>query len=127
MRKHQSIVYLRYPEGEDGLGNNEAQDKRWAKVLASPDTTILEGHGESAVILVHTGHIIQGLRQRSLESAASRPTDLESQKQAEEAMVKMTSTGAGSAALTALGQAGAFFHPLQPTPTAETAHAGHPS
>ena len=90
---------MRYTEGEDGLNTLEAQGKWWAKVLASPDTTILEGEGESAVILVNTGRIIQGIRERSFESAVSRTTGLESQKEAEEAMGKLASIGAGSAAL----------------------------
>ena len=107
------MAYLRYTEGEDGLNTLEAQGKWWAKVLASPDTTILEGEGESAVILVNTGRIIQGIRERSFESAVSRTTGLESQKEAEEAMVKLASIGAGSAALSSavFGQAGAYFHP----------------
>ena len=74
MGKKQFIAFLRFSEGEDNLDRQEGQDKAWAKVLTSPDTTILEGHGESAVILVSTGRSIQGIRERSYESSITRMT-----------------------------------------------------
>ena len=65
---------MRYQEGEDNLDRPEVQDKVWARVLASPDTTILEGHGDSAVILVSMGRVIQGIRERALSSEICRET-----------------------------------------------------
>ena len=54
--------------------------------MANPDTKILDGKGDSAVIVVDKGRTIQGLRERGLESWAERQLILESQKEAEEAM-----------------------------------------
>ena len=113
MNKKQFMAFLRYREGEDGLDTKEAQDREWAKVLSKPDTKVFDGQGETAIILVNTGRVIQGIRERSFEANLSRGSSLESQKEAEEAMAKIASTGAGSAALSSsvFGSAGAFFHP----------------
>ena len=108
MNKGQFIAHLRYKEGVLGLETEPAQDKHWSKVLASRDTTILSGQGDSAVILVDKGRVIHGLRERSFESNVRHQTALESQQEAEAAMAQVVGTGAGSGALSSaiFGSAG---------------------
>ena len=52
MNKSQFMAHLRFKEGLKGHDTDEQQDKHWAKVLASPDTKVLSGQGDTAVILV---------------------------------------------------------------------------
>ena len=60
--------------------------------MASPNTTILEGKGESAVILVDKGRSIIGIRERNLMRQVSHGSNLESLKDAEDAMAQLATT-----------------------------------
>ena len=92
MNKLQFIAWLRFKEGVRDLETYEAQDRYWTKVLASPNTTILEGSGESAVILVDKGRSIIGIRERNLMRQVSHGSNLESLKDAEDAMAQLATT-----------------------------------
>ena len=92
MNKFQFIAWLRYKEGIRGLETIEAQDNLWNKVLASKNTAILEGSGESAVILVDKGRSIIGIRERNLMRQVSHGSNLESLKDAEDAMAQLATT-----------------------------------
>ena len=92
MSKFQFITWLRFKEGIRGLEIHEAQDNLWNKVLASKNTTILEGSGESAVILVDKGRSIIGIRERNLMRQVSHGSNLESLKDAEDAMAQLATT-----------------------------------
>ena len=92
MNKFQFIAWLRFKEGIRGLESYEAQDNLWNEVLASKNTTILEGSGESAVILVDKGRSIIGIRERNLMRQVSHGSNLESLKDAEDAMAQLATT-----------------------------------
>ena len=84
MNKFQFIAWLRYKEGIRGLEAIEAQDNLWNKVLASKNTAILEGSGESAVILVYKGFGLVG--------QVGRGSNLVYLKDAEDAMIQLATT-----------------------------------
>ena len=113
MNKNQFMAFLRFKEGVNGLDTQEQQDSHWAKVLANPNTTILEGTGDSAVILVDKGRVLLGVRERTLLAQVSHGENLESAQDLEQAMARMATTGAAHGALSSsvFGQAGALFQP----------------
>ena len=113
MTKGQFIAHERFKEGVLGLETEAAMDQHWANVLAHPDTKILSGHGESAVILVDKGRTLVGKRERSLSTAINRSNTLESQLEADAAMAQLANTGAGSAVFSSaiFGSAAEYFHP----------------
>ena len=109
--KKSFIAFLKYKAGER-VDTPEEEDRWWSAALDNPDI-IREGNGEDTHILVDCGHTLQGIRERAVEASVSRSTGLTSMLEVEEAMVRVTGTGAGQGALfsQALGSAGDPFRP----------------
>ena len=92
MTQNEFIAFLKYKKGEEGLDNPEDKQRAWKAALDNPDV-LRKGSGDSQIIFVDKGTTWAAIRSRAMTTSVNRLTNLESQKEVEDAMAQVAQTG----------------------------------
>ena len=118
------IAFLKFKKGEP-MDTQEQKQAFWKAALDNPDV-LKNGSGADQVILVDKGTTWAAIRSRALLTSVNRATNLETQKQVEEAMVQVAQTGAAAGAFSgaAFKGIGDMFRPEVAAASSSSQDAG---